>query len=82
MSDLISRSKAIRWVKAECNPYGQPTIDYESGIKVIEHLERMPSAQPTEESCFGCNCPKMERLKEQKTFSEMVHLHDAERREE
>ena len=46
MSDLISRSKAIRWVKAECNPYGQPTLDYESGIKVIEHLERMPSAQP------------------------------------
>ena len=46
MSDLISRSKAIRWIKAECNPYGQPTLDYESGIKVIEHLERMPSAQP------------------------------------
>lgn len=46
MDDLISRSKAIRWVKAECNPYGQPTLDYESGIKVIEHLERMPSAQP------------------------------------
>ena len=46
MDDLISRSKAIRWVKAECNPYGQPTLDYESGIKVIEHLERMPSVQP------------------------------------
>ena len=48
--DLISRNKAIRWVKTECNPYGQPTLDYESGIKVIEHLERMSSAQPyTEE---------------------------------
>lgn len=38
----------------------------------------LPPAQPTEASCWGCNCPKMERLKEQKTFSEMVHLHDAE----
>lgn len=24
MSDLISREDAIRWVKAECNPYGKP----------------------------------------------------------
>ena len=46
MSDLISRQDAIRWVKAECNPYGKPTLDYESGIKVIEHLERMSSVQP------------------------------------
>ena len=43
--DCVSRQDAIRWVKAECNPYGKPTLDYESGIKVIEHLERMPSAQ-------------------------------------
>ena len=45
-NDTISRQAAIRWVKSECNPYGKPTLDYESGIKVIEHLERMPSAQP------------------------------------
>lgn len=68
MSDLISRQMAIRWVKTECNPYGQPTLDYKSGIKVIEHLKRMPSAQPLdpcetclhkgkgwdEEPCDGC----------------------------
>ena len=46
MSDLISRQAAIRWVKTECNPYGNPTLDFESGKKVIEHLEQMPSAQP------------------------------------
>ena len=46
MSDLISREDAIRWVKTECNPYGKPTLDFESGKKVIEHLEQMPSAQP------------------------------------
>ena len=44
MSDYIERQKAIRWVKTECNPYGKPTLDFESGKKVIEHLERMPSA--------------------------------------
>ena len=45
MSDLIDRQAAIRWVKTECNPYGKPTLDFESGKKVIEHLEQMPSAQ-------------------------------------
>lgn len=46
MNDYISRQAAIRWVKTECNPYGKPTLDFESGKKVIEHLEQMPSAQP------------------------------------
>ena len=46
MNDLISRQAAIRWVKTECNPYGKPTLDFESGKKVIEHLEQLPSAQP------------------------------------
>ena len=44
--DTISRQAAIQWVKTECNPYGKPTLDFESGKKVIEHLEQMPSAQP------------------------------------
>lgn len=44
MSDLIKREDAILWVKTECNPYGKPTLDFESGKKVIEHLEHMPSA--------------------------------------
>ena len=55
--DTISRQAAIRWVKTECNPYGKPTLDFESGKKVIEHLKQMPSAQPetheerTENAC-------------------------------
>ena len=70
MDDLISRQAAIRWVKTECNPYGKPTLDFESGKKVIEHLEQMSSAQPrwipvTERlpeedvmvlvTCYGCD---------------------------
>ena len=53
MDDLISRQTAIRWVKTECNPYGKPTLDFESGKKVIEHLEQMPSIQSdSKESSF------------------------------
>lgn len=52
--DLISRQAAIRWVKTECNPYGKPTLDFESGKKVIEHLEQMPSAQPEIIRCTEC----------------------------
>ena len=37
--DMISRQKVIKWVKTECNPYGNPTLDFESGMKVIEHLK-------------------------------------------
>jgi hypothetical protein len=44
--DAISRKAAIRWVKTECNPYGKPTLDFESGKKVIEHLKQMPSVTP------------------------------------
>ena len=48
-NDLISRADAIRWVKTECNPYGKPTLDYDSGLKVIEHLKKMPSELPSAE---------------------------------
>jgi hypothetical protein len=48
--DAISRKAAIRWVKTECNPYGKPTIDFESGKKVIEHLKQMPSVTPKQKT--------------------------------
>lgn len=44
--DAVSRKDAIRWVKTECNPYGKPTLDFESGKKVIEYLERMSPVTP------------------------------------
>ena len=48
-ADTISRQAAIRWVKTECNPYGKPTLDFESGKRVMKHLEQMPPAQPEPE---------------------------------
>lgn len=50
-SDLISRDDAIRWVKTECNPYGKPALDFESGKKVIQHLAQMPSADRPTTDC-------------------------------
>jgi len=47
--DCISRKDAIRWIKTECNPYGKPTLDFESGKRVMKHLEQMPPAQPEPE---------------------------------
>ena len=63
MSDLIDRQAAIRWVKTECNPYGKPTLDFESGKKVIEHLEKMPSVQP-EQQWIPCSERKPEDFEE------------------
>ena len=51
---LIYADDVIRWIKIECNPYGKPTLDFESGKKVIEYLERMPSAQPEIIYCKDC----------------------------
>ena len=81
MSDLIDRQAAI-------DAFDLPIYNIkgkENAEKVVEYLKAvlqrikdLPSAQPSVSDCLGCNCPKMERLKEQKTFSEMVHLHDDE----
>ena len=80
MEDMISRKAAINELcrmLRDCFGADDEELD-----AVTVTLNNMPSAQPTEASCWGCNCPKMERMKEQKTFSEMVHLHDAETHEE
>ena len=33
---LIDADKLIKLVKAECNPYGKPTIEYEDGLRTLE----------------------------------------------
>ena len=42
-NDLISRSALKKAIKTECNPYGKPTIDYESGLKVLNIIEKAPT---------------------------------------
>ena len=80
MSDLIDRQAAINTLNDEFTITGKTNVivvqDYIR--RVNNRLHDLPSVQPNEASCWGCNCQKMERLKRQKTFSEMVHLHDSE----
>lgn len=35
-----------RHVKAECNPYGKPTIGFEDGCKVLDMIDNEPTIQP------------------------------------
>ena len=40
---LIDADSLSRRVKTECNPYGKPTIEYESGCKVMEQIDSAPT---------------------------------------
>lgn len=44
-SDLISRKALKRAIKTECNPYGKPTIDFESGKKVLKIIDNAPTVE-------------------------------------
>ena len=41
---LIDADKLYDWVKRECNPYGKPTIDFESGNKMLDMIKRSQTA--------------------------------------
>ena len=54
-NDLISRSVLYRAIKTECNPYGKPTIDFESGNRVLDIIERAPAVHTKDcEDCPYC----------------------------
>ena len=41
---LIDADKLYDWIRTECNPYGKPTIDFESGNRMLDIIKRMPTA--------------------------------------
>ena len=43
MARLIEADALHRKVKMETNPYGKPTIDYDSGVKVSEWIDKAPT---------------------------------------
>ena len=43
MARLIDADALHRKVKTEANPYGKPTIDYDSGVKVLEWIDKAPT---------------------------------------
>ena len=48
MARLIDADALHRKVKMETNPYGKPTIDYDSGVKVLEWIEKAPTIDAVE----------------------------------
>lgn len=46
---LIDADKLFKWIKAECNPYGAPTIRYEDGLKVLDIIDRCSTIIEAEE---------------------------------
>lgn len=42
---LIDANALYRQVKTECNPYGKPTIDFESGKKVLKLIDNAPTVE-------------------------------------
>ena len=45
---LIDADVLHRKVKMETNPYGKPTIDYDSGVKVLERIDKAPTIDAVE----------------------------------
>ena len=41
---LIDADKLYDWIRTECNPDGKPTIDFESGNRMLDMVKRMPIA--------------------------------------
>jgi len=52
---LIDADALYIRVKTECNPYGKPTLDFESGKKVLSMIDRMPTIEPRCEVCEAFN---------------------------
>lgn len=41
---LIDADKLYDWIRTECNPYGKPTIDFESGNRMLDMIKRSSTA--------------------------------------
>lgn len=50
---LIDADKLYDWIRTESNPYGKPTIDFESGYLVLDIIKRMPTAYDKEKVIDG-----------------------------
>lgn len=46
--EYIERDSIYRRVKTATNPYGKPTLDYKSGVKVLNMIKQEPAADVVE----------------------------------
>ena len=44
MARYIDADSLYRRVKTHTNPYGKPTLDYKSGVKVLDMINQEPTA--------------------------------------
>ena len=61
---LIDADALHRKVMMETNPYGKPTIDYNSGLKVLEWIDRAPTvdAAPVRHGQWETNSDRPDTL--------------------
>lgn len=52
---LIDADKLYDWVRTECNPYGKPTIDFESGNRMLDMIKRSSTAFDKEKAIEQLN---------------------------
>lgn len=45
---LIDADYLYNWIKAASNPYGKPTLDYDTALKIMEMIENMTDQRVTE----------------------------------
>lgn len=46
--EYIDRDSIYSRVKRHTNPYGKPTLDYKSGVKVLDMIKQEPTADVVE----------------------------------
>ena len=61
---LIDADALHRKVMMETNPYGKPTIDYDSGVKILEWIEQAPTvdAAPVRHGQWETNSDRPDTL--------------------
>ncbi len=60
---LIDADKLYDWVRRECNPYGKPTIDFESGNRMLDMIKRSSTAFDKEKVILELSKKRYEALK-------------------
>lgn len=53
---LIDADALAMAIKTECNPYGRPTIDFESGKKVLKIIDNAPTIDTTFREVVAYEC--------------------------
>ena len=62
---LIDADATKKAIKTECNPYGAPTIDFESGKKVLNIIDNAPTVESITVFCENADEKTTDELKKE-----------------